>query len=107
MVIPISFLLQSIGLFLAAKALKVNLNIVTAPIAVFVSTAAAYFIPGLLGLIIAIIVYYISIRMFDRQLDFVSFVGLVFVGLIVQGVLMELVVEPLLEHYVLSQLNHQ
>ena len=96
MTIPLNFLIEALGLFLAAKLLNVNLNVITAPVVVLLATLAAHFMPGLLGLLIGLVVYIGAIKVFDRSADFLKIVGLFVIGIVVQKVLLEHVINPML-----------
>lgn len=98
MAIPLSVILQSLGLWVAAKALNVRLNLVMAVIVIALSTAVVLVIGGLIGLLVGLLVYCVAIKYFDKECDYFKLLGLFFIGLAVQKGLIELVVEPLILH---------
>lgn len=96
MTLPLNFLIEALGLFLAAKLLNVNLNVITAPVVILLATLVAHLMPGLLGLLIALVVYIGAIKVFDRSADFLKIVGLFVIGIAVQKVLLEQVINPMI-----------
>lgn len=91
MTIPLSFLIEALGLFVAAKLLNVNLTILTAPVVILLATLAAHFAPGLPGIALGLVIYIGAIKVFDRSADFLKIVGLFFIGLAVQLLVMEII----------------
>ncbi|WP_411993834.1 hypothetical protein [Agarivorans sp. DSG3-1] len=94
--IPLSFLVESLGLLIAAKLLSVNLNFVTAPLVIFLASVATYFLPTLLGVLVGFIIYIGLIKQFDGSCDYLKIIGLFVIGLVVQKGLYQLVIYPIL-----------
>ncbi len=96
MEILVSILIQSICLFIAAKLLSVQLNIITSIIVIGVATIVSMAIPGLLALPIALLVYAGLIKKFDSNCDYLKIVGLFVVGIAAQQFLYEQIIFPML-----------
>ena len=90
----LSFLLECMGLFVASKILNVNLTVITVPIVILLSTLAFKFIPGFLGYLVAMLIYFSVIKYFDKECDFIKLVGLVIIGIAVQKGLIDFILEP-------------
>ena len=96
MELSLGFLIESLGLFLAAKLLNVNLTIITAPIVVFLAFLASNFVPGVPGMVLGLVIYVGAIKTFDRSTDFIKIVGLFVVGLAVQQIFYAQILRPML-----------
>ncbi len=97
MLLPLGLALECIGIFVASKILKINLNIISTLIVVLVSWLIHHLMPGLLGLLLSLIVFVGLIKYFDKGCSLMKILGLVIVNLVIQKGLIVLIIEPLLK----------
>ncbi len=97
MVHVLGFVVQSLGLFAAAKLLKVNLNIITAAIVILVGSIVSVVFPeDLIGFILGMLVFFICVKLFDKNCGLFEFVGLIVISLIVQYIILDKIIFPLI-----------
>lgn len=100
MVIPASVLLQFLGIFIGVKVMDINLKILGIILATLVPIAVTSVVPGLAGLVIGMVIFYVVIKACDNSVGIFQIIGLLIISAVVQALMINEVVAPMLNQQV-------
>ena len=95
MVMSISMLLQFAGIFAGTRVLSLNINILGVILLTFIPVLVTNFIPGLTGLLIAIISYVVIIKKLDNSATGFQMMGILIVSITIQALVINQVLVPM------------
>ena len=96
MALPLAFLLECIGLFIASRILSVNLNLIMVVLVVLTSYILSYFLSESLEFLLLPVAYFLMINFFDDDCGVFKVIVLSFIALAVQKNLTYFILDPLL-----------
>tara|TARA_B110000467_G_C17799807_1_gene204413 strand:+ start:86 stop:379 length:294 start_codon:yes stop_codon:yes gene_type:complete len=95
MVMSLSLLLQFAGVFAGTRVLSLNVNILGVILLTFIPILVTNFVPGLAGLLIAIISYVVIIKKLDSSATGFQMMGILIISIALQAFVINQVLVPM------------
>ena len=102
--VPVSLILQFVGIFIGVRILDINLKILGVILITVIPIIITDAVPGLAGLGIASVAFFVIIKIFDRTSGIFQIIGIIVISAVVQAVLLNLFVDPVLTSLLNSNL---